>query len=200
MPDYTKGKIYKLANNDDSEIYIGSTCGTLRRRKAGHRSDAKRYPTQRVYHHLNAIGWNNVRIILLQSISCSNKDELRAAEQHYIDMLHPSLNRQSAIDTCTHGREQNKCVDCNGASICQHRRQRGQCKECGGISICQHNRHRAHCKDCSPFHCDYCQTTHTTGHILQHYKTKKHKTSYVAAYIDVHDEEPTVFPFDQLIH
>ena len=218
MVNYSQGKVYKLVNTDDDQIYVGSTCGTLHLRKSKHKSNAKICPNRPVYRHLNAIGWDNVRIILLQQISCANKDELRAAEQHYIDMLHPSLNKASAIDTCTHGRIQSQCIDCDGASICQHKRHRASCKDCGGSSICQHKRHRAHCKncggvsicehnlersrciECSPFYCDYCQTNHTRGNILRHYRSKKHKTSYIAAYVNAHDEHPTEFPFTQLIH
>ena len=200
MVNYSQGKVYKLVNTDDDQIYVGSTCGTLHLRKSKHKSNAKICPNRPVYRHLNAIGWDNVRIILLQQISCANKDELRAAEQHYIDMLHPSLNKASAIDTCTHGRKQNRCKDCDGASICQHNRERTQCKLCGGSKICEHSRQRPHCRECSAFFCDYCNTTHARGKIFNHYKSDKHKRSYITAYVDAHDEEPTHLPFDQLIH
>ena len=189
-----------FVNCDDDEIYIGSTCGSLRRRKAGHKANTKRYPNQRVYAHLNAIGWSNVRIILLQSISCTNKDELRAAEQHWINQLHPSLNRQSAIDTCTHMQKQAMCKKCGGASLCRHNRERRRCNECGGSAMCEHRIQRRHCKDCSPFTCDYCQITRSRGTILKHYKSKKHRLAYIAAYVDANDKDPTEFPFDQLIH
>jgi len=29
MPDYSKGKIYKILNNIDDDIYVGSTTETL---------------------------------------------------------------------------------------------------------------------------------------------------------------------------
>ncbi len=38
MPDYSKGKIYKIVCNTTGLVYIGSTCEpTLARRLAGHR-------------------------------------------------------------------------------------------------------------------------------------------------------------------
>jgi hypothetical protein len=255
MPDFTKSKIYKLVNTENDEIYIGSTCAPLRKRKCGHKANAKRFPNRRVYQHLNAVGWDNVRIVLLQSISCINKDELIAAEQHWIDLLRPSLNKVAAVySDCPHGRKQSMCKDCNGvgicehgrdryqckpcggSKICEHDRQRSSCKPCGGSSICEHGRHRSSCKpcggssicehgrhrssckpcggssicehdrvrrmciECSPFHCDYCNTTHAKGTILQHYKSDKHRQAYVAAYIETHDEQPTEFPFNQLVH
>jgi hypothetical protein len=219
MPNYSQGKIYKIVNDEDEEIYVGSTCGSLRLRKAGHKSMAKRRPNQHVYAHLNEVGWEHVRIILLQQISCANKDELRAAEQHWIDLLHPSLNKNSAVySDCSHGRIQTVCKDCNGvaicehghiryqckpckgSNICEHGRHRYQCKQCGGLGFCKHNQQQYHCKECSPFYCDYCNTIHARGKILQHYKSNKHKKSYIAAYINTHDEQPTEFPFNQLVH
>ena len=41
MPDYSKGKIYKILNNIDNEIYVGSTIKTLSQRMACHRSNLK---------------------------------------------------------------------------------------------------------------------------------------------------------------
>jgi hypothetical protein len=237
MPDFTQSKVYKLVNDTDDEIYVGSTCGTLRRRKCGHKISATKHTNRRVYTHLNAVGWDNVRIVLLQSIACANRDELRAAEQHWIDLLRPSLNKNFAFvpdcehgrqkytckqcggssicehgrhryackpcggaGICDHGRQRHRCKPCGGAGICEHGRQKYSCKPCGGLSICEHDRVQRMCIECSPFYCDYCEITYTKGNILRHYKTDKHKKSYVAAYIDAHDEQPTEFPFNQLVH
>ena len=148
MPNYNNGKIYKLVNSVDNEIYIGSTCDSLSKRKYQHKAMAVKRPNIRVYQHLNTIGWENVRIILIESVQAFNKDQLRAREQHYIDLLKPTLNSQSAINNCPHGRQQSVCKPCGGSQICQHNRIRNQCKECGGSQICQHNRRRNQCKEC----------------------------------------------------
>jgi hypothetical protein len=149
MPDFTQSKVYKLVNDTDDEIYVGSTCGTLRRRKCGHKISATKHTNRRVYTHLNAIGWDNVRIVLLQSVPCANRDELRAAEQHWIDLLRPSLNKNSAVySDCPHERRHYQCKDCNGLGICEHGRPRHRCKPCGGSSICEHGRQRRTCKPC----------------------------------------------------
>ena len=42
MPDYSKGKIYKMLNTIDYEIYVGSTIETLGQRMAKHRSFVKK--------------------------------------------------------------------------------------------------------------------------------------------------------------
>ena len=38
MPDYSKGKIYKILDSIDDEIYVGSTTETLGARMAKHRA------------------------------------------------------------------------------------------------------------------------------------------------------------------
>jgi len=41
---------------------------------------------------LTAIGWDEVKIILIESFPCDNKMELEKRERYYIDQLSPSLN------------------------------------------------------------------------------------------------------------
>ena len=90
---YKNGKVYKLVNDVDDEIYIGSTCNPLCKRICGHRADAKRKPEQPVYRHLNTIGWPNVHIILIENYPCDNVEQLRSRERYYIDLLKPVLNK-----------------------------------------------------------------------------------------------------------
>ena len=92
MPDYSRGKIYKLVNNVDDKIYVGATCGTLRLRKSCHKCHSKKNPDRPVYKHLNEVGWENVNIILIEEIKCENKMELSRRERHWIDELKPVLN------------------------------------------------------------------------------------------------------------
>lgn len=147
MNRYNNGKVYKLVNTVDDKIYVGSTCLSLAKRKSGHKNDAKTRNSH-VYSHLNSIGWDNVRIVLIESVTAETKDQLLMREQYYMDLLKPSLNRQSAIDDCPHNREKNQCKDCHGSGICIHNRNKSQCKECHGSGICIHNRQRHQCKNC----------------------------------------------------
>jgi len=92
MSRYANAKIYKLVNNADNETYIGSSCLPLHKRFYGHKRDSKKHPEQKVYKHLNTIGWDEVKIILIESFPCENKMELEKRERHHIDQLKPSLN------------------------------------------------------------------------------------------------------------
>ena len=42
MPDYSKGKIYKIYNTINDDIYIGATVQDLKLRLSGHISNSKK--------------------------------------------------------------------------------------------------------------------------------------------------------------
>jgi hypothetical protein len=196
MPNYSNSKVYKLVNGIDNKIYIGSTTQSLSQRLAKHKDDAKKRPYP-VHRHFNTIGWDTVRIILIENVECFNKEQLVQREQHYIDLLKPELNKQAAYVNCPHGREHCMCVECGGASICEHNRhkaickdcvgvsvcchnkQKRQCKDCGGVGICPHNRVKASCKMCSPKYCEFCGITTSKGTYKQHTKSIIHIYNFI---------------------
>ena len=188
---YARGKIYKFTNSVDNKIYIGSTCLSLAKRKYIHKRDASRQPNRLVYQHLNSIGWENVQIILIETCYVNNNDELRQREQHYIDILKPSLNKNAAYTHCPHGREHNKCKDCGGASICEHNKRKSRCKICGGVSICEHNKRKQQCKICigDKYHCYECKKSFSCKSALTYHNTSNlHKKKYkeMESELDIH--------------
>jgi hypothetical protein len=106
---YNNGKIYKLVNDVDDEIYIGSTCLPLSKRFYGHKIAAKKRNV-RVYQHLNNIGWDNVKIILIEEYPCNNKMELLRKEREHIENLNPQLNMRTPTRTNKEYYEANKEV------------------------------------------------------------------------------------------
>ena len=52
MPAYKKGEIYKILNNIDADVYIGSTCDTLSRRTSKHKTFAKINHHSLIYRHM----------------------------------------------------------------------------------------------------------------------------------------------------
>jgi predicted GIY-YIG superfamily endonuclease len=91
---YLRGKIYKLVNEVDKEIYVGSTTQPLHKRYYEHKSAAINKKTQhfKVYQHFNNLGWDNVKIILVEAYPCQDRMELLRKEREHIDILKPSLN------------------------------------------------------------------------------------------------------------
>ena len=86
--DYSKAKIYRLCSDIDKYFYIGSTCTTLVERFRRHKDEAKREraKNRKVYEHFKLIGWDNVKIVLIEdNLNCENIDQLTRIEQEHID-------------------------------------------------------------------------------------------------------------------
>lgn len=178
MSNYANSKVYKLINSVDKKIYIGSTTQGLSKRLSQHKQTAKIKPSF-AHRHFNTIGWDTVRIVLIETVTCINREQLIQREQHYIDLLKPSLNGRSAYVNCPHGREHKQCIECHGASICVHNKQRCQCKECGGSQICSHNIRKAYCKECSPKYCPYCDIILSKPQYKIHLNSIKHIYNFI---------------------
>ena len=84
MPDYQKGKIYKLVSDHTDQIYIGSTIQKLSQRLTKHVSDFRKgRKTPCNSKKLFELG--NVKIILIENVPCDSKEELLKHERHYIE-------------------------------------------------------------------------------------------------------------------
>ena len=75
MTKYQNGKIYKITNLDNNEVYIGSTIQTLPQRKTQHKSH-KNTETKN-------FNWDNVKMELIKLYPCENNIGLRMEEQKY---------------------------------------------------------------------------------------------------------------------
>jgi hypothetical protein len=80
MPDYQKGKIYKLwsPQGEENEIYIGSTCDELHKRKSSHKC-LKKCKSKILFEK-----YDDVRIELIEDYPCNSKGELLKKEGEYI--------------------------------------------------------------------------------------------------------------------
>ena len=90
MVNYKQGKIYKLVDNTNGNIYVGSTCQTtLAQRLSEHVSKYKMHMNGK-YNYVTSfeiIKNGNYDIVLLEACSCETKDELHARERHYIESI-----------------------------------------------------------------------------------------------------------------
>ena len=98
MPNYQEGKIYKIYNTINDDIYIGSTSQKLCERMRQHRNDYKSSPrfNMLIYKAIREHGVENFYIELIDKYPCNDKDELRKTEGEYMRELKPSLNTQIA--------------------------------------------------------------------------------------------------------
>ena len=79
MPNYQEGKIYKIYNTVNDDIYIGSTTQKLRERISGHRR-AINHPKKHhlpLYKAFREHGVDNFFIELIEKCLCNDVDELR---------------------------------------------------------------------------------------------------------------------------
>lgn len=95
-------KVYKIVNNINDDIYIGSTKTELRKRFYRHKVDSNRVSEKlkvkgnKLYSFARDVGWDCFRIILIEEVECKNKEEQLQKEQQYIDLLKPKFNKINA--------------------------------------------------------------------------------------------------------
>ncbi len=89
VQDFAKGKIYKITNDLNDDIYVGSTCDTLVRRYQHHKSDMKKEKTQniRLYKLMNEIGFERFRIQLIEDYPSEDLYHLRQREGYWIRQI-----------------------------------------------------------------------------------------------------------------
>lgn len=104
MPDFSKGKIYKITNltsDDPCDCYVGSTCDLLCRRWAVHKAFWKRndYPNRLLYQQFSEVGIDNFRIVLIENYPCNDINELKAREEFHRSQINAKYNSIRAFVT-----------------------------------------------------------------------------------------------------
>ena len=85
MPiDYSKGKVYRILQDNDKTVYIGSTTQPLSARMAGHRKGIKKWPTRKLYNLMAEVGVDHFSIELVIDFPCDRGEQLRAEEGRHI--------------------------------------------------------------------------------------------------------------------
>jgi hypothetical protein len=68
----------------DNYYYIGSTINHPRYRLNNHKKDSTIFPDRNVYAHINTIGWENVKLQIVEQYPCDTKEHLHQLEDQYI--------------------------------------------------------------------------------------------------------------------
>ena len=119
MVNYQQGKIYKIVDNTNGNVYIGSTCKkTLAERLSGHKA---RYNAWKLRPHNNSpmtsfkiLENMNYDIMLIENYPCKSKDELFAREAYHINTI-PCINKE--IPKASKMREKYDCPVCGAIQI-----------------------------------------------------------------------------------
>ena len=87
MPDYQKGKIYKLWSPSKNIIYYGSTVETISQRLAKHLYKYNAYNNKKHNYYCSAfkvLECGDYKIELVEEYACNNKQQLERKEGEYI--------------------------------------------------------------------------------------------------------------------
>ncbi len=86
MPKYFNRKIYKITNDYNYDIYIGSTCDTLVKRFSCHKLEARKEHNKHrpVYKLINDIGFERFRIELVENCSVQDIYQLKQRGEYCI--------------------------------------------------------------------------------------------------------------------
>ena len=87
--DYSQAKIYKVSNDFNSDVWIGTTCDTLVKKFSVHKADAIRnFRKNCILHNLiREHGFDRFRIQLIEDFPCEDLYQLRQRQGHYIREL-----------------------------------------------------------------------------------------------------------------
>jgi hypothetical protein len=86
MPDYQKGKIYRIFSPSKNLVYYGSTVQTLNQRLAGHVRDYKKYNDTNISpcQSYLVLECDDYKMELIEEYPCNNKQQLFKKEGEYI--------------------------------------------------------------------------------------------------------------------
>ena len=104
--DYSQAKVYKITNDFNTDIWIGTTCDTLVKKFSVHKADAIRNFRKNciIQKLIKEYGFDRFRIQLIEEYPCEDLYQLRQRQGYYIREL-------KAINKYADGkdyREQNK--------------------------------------------------------------------------------------------
>ena len=87
--DYSQAKIYKITNDFNTDIWIGSTCDTLVKKFSVHKADAIRSLRKDCIIHnlIREHGFDRFRIQLIEDFPCEDLYQLRQRQGHHIREL-----------------------------------------------------------------------------------------------------------------
>ena len=182
---YLNGKIYKLIDNTNGNIYIGSTCLSLKERLGNHKKHYNEYIKTDVKRttSYNIIKNNDYKIELLENFPCKSKQELLNKEREYIqnnkclNMYRPILTNQEKLDYKKEWKKKNY-IDNRDKLIIQqkkiYKKNRDEILERCKIYY-EANKDKINKRKRENIQCDICNNTISKNYLSQHKKTLKCK-------------------------
>ena len=114
MIDYSEAKIYKIIDNTNDNIYIGSTCQKLSQRLSEHVRHFRSYKKDKKVSYVTSfkiIENGDYDIILIKEYPCETKEQLLKKERYYIEKykcVNKNIPGRTMKEYCKEYRENNK--------------------------------------------------------------------------------------------
>lgn len=186
MPNYQNGKVYKIVNNENNEIYVGSTAiKYLSNRMGQHRSKYRLWKAGKESKisscdMFEKCGLENCRVILIENYPCNSKDALRAREDYWIKNTPNCINTKGAIKDFERKKE-NESIYRQGE---KHKTYQREYKKSSKYKEYE-KKHKSQIFNCC------CGGRTMIDHKLRHERSSKHKE-----YIWKNAEENYLFKLD----
>ena len=88
MPNYQLAKIYKIVDDIDDIVYVGSTSQRLLcERMRDHRHKARSGSTAPIHQHMRSVGVDRFRIVLVEDFPCGRREQLTAREDFWMSKI-----------------------------------------------------------------------------------------------------------------
>lgn len=174
MPDYSKGKVYKLWSPLGDLIYIGSTTQSLSKRLGGHRGSFKMNKGTTSKYLFEEYGIDQVKIELIENCPCNSKMELMRREGYFIKTL-------NCVNKTIPGRDKDEKLVVRRLIKYKSYHNNPEWKRKQQTATKNwHDNNKQRVLDnfkrwaCLKYEC-HCGAVITQGHKAEHEKTKKHK-------------------------
>ena len=170
--NFKNGKIYKITNNINNEIYVGSTCDILRKRFNNHTKQItqERKKNRPLYKLMIELGTDVFRIDLIENYPCEDKQALRQREGYWIRQI-ATLNKQIAGRTAKEAKKEYEKTEKRIQYEQSEERKAAKIKS--AKKIYEENKEKINAYRSEKILCE-CGLTISRGSLTRHKETKKH--------------------------
>ena len=91
------GKVFKISNDMNADVFVGSTSNSLSSRFWQIRQNAKLNKPGKLYDMMRELGESHFRMDPILEYDCETKEELLVYENQWIDELKPTLNEIKVV-------------------------------------------------------------------------------------------------------
>ena len=126
MPDYSKGKIYKIISSECDDVYYGSTVLPLNDRLSKHERSYKQYLNGNYGCNTSfkIIEKGNYEIVLVENYQCNSRKELEMREGEYI-------KNNQCVNRIVPRRTVKEYYEDNKEKISEQNKEKNCCEFCG---------------------------------------------------------------------